>query len=517
MINIQTEIFVKQGFLSLLLFLSLFSSTTFAQQAARPAAAPTPPSEKTIQKRPDYAVPFVSKTLANGLEVIVLQDSSTPLVTVEVAVRTGSFTEPPELHGLSHLFEHMMFKPNFATILGACSQEAANVPPTLCRRADVFKQKIGDLSYLNNADRLSIFNGTTREEIVNYYYTTTRDYLDSAIHMLNDAIRYPAFDEDAFNEEKKNVIAEIDRHESNPFGLLDLTLKNKLFYKFPTRKDPLGTRESVGNATLEKMRTIQSRYYVPNNSALVVTGDVKPEEVFRLADQIMGSWERRPVDPFKEFPLAEHPPLPKNEAVFLERSADTMSEAGENVMISIGWHGPSIGKDDASTYAADVFSYIISQPDSKFQRALVDSGLASQVSLGYYTQRNVGPIQVLMVTSPDKAKAALAALYKQIGEFASPSYYSDYELDAAKTIVENNDLFEREKATDYTHTLGFWWSSTGIDYFRSYHAKLRATTRDDINRYLTTYIQGKNHVAIALATPSARDLAKLNDADLLGQ
>ena len=107
------------------------------------------------------------------------------------------------------------------------------------------------------------------------------------------------------------MIGEIDRHEANPFGFLDLAMKQKLFYKYPTRKDPQGTRESIATATTEKMRTIQSRYYVPNNAALVVTGDVKPEEVFRLAEQIMGSWERRPVDPFKEFPLVEHPPLDK--------------------------------------------------------------------------------------------------------------------------------------------------------------------------------------------------------------
>ncbi|NMS37790.1 M16 family metallopeptidase, partial [Vibrio parahaemolyticus] len=139
--------------------------------------------------------------------------------------------------------------------------------------------RLGDLSYLNDANKVSIFNGTTREEIVNYYYTTTKDYLATAIRIINDSVRFPAFDEAEFENEKKVVIGEIDRHEANPFGYLDLVLKQKLFYKYPTRKDPLGTRESIRNATLEKMRTIQSRYYVPNNSALIVTGDAQPEEV----------------------------------------------------------------------------------------------------------------------------------------------------------------------------------------------------------------------------------------------
>ncbi|NOT48804.1 MAG: insulinase family protein, partial [Acidobacteria bacterium] len=377
---------------------------------------------------------------------------------------------------------------------------------------------VGDVSYLKDSNKLSIFNGSTREEIVNYFYTTTRDYLGTAIRNINDAVRYPTFGEEEFENEKKVVIGEIDRPEANPFGYLDLAMKQKLFFKYPTRKDPQGTRESISTATIEKMKTIQSRYYVPNNSALVVTGDAKPEDVFRLAEQTMGSWQRRPVDPFKDFPLVEHPPLPKSEGVIIERPADTMADngGGQNVFVSVGWQGPSIGKDDAATYAADVFSYIITQPDSRFQRNLVDAGLAASVGFGYYTQRNVGPIQLVLTTNPASSKAAIAAAYKEVMAFTQPAYFSDEELESAKTILETRDLFEREELTSYVHTLGFWWSSTGIDYFRTYHAKLRAVTRADINRYVKTYIQGKNHVAIALVTAEGKKESGLTEATLIG-
>ena len=497
---------MKRHLIACLFLLSLFTNAALAQTAA-PA------------KRPDYAVPFVSKTLPNGLEVIVLPDPSVPIVTVELAVRNGSFTESPEFHGLSHLYEHMFFKPNMALVLRDCEGQTSrfSVPP-ICTRAQALKPSIGDISYLSNANKVSIFNGTTREEIVNYYFTTTRDYLSTAVRFVNDSVRYPTFDEQEFENEKKVVIGEIDRHEANPFGYLDLAIKQKLFYKYPTRKDPQGTRESVGTSTLEKMRTIQARYYVPNNSALIVTGDAKPEEVFKVAEQIMGSWEKRAKDPFVEFPLVEHPPLPKSEAVIIERPADSLSDpsAGQNVFVELGWHGPSIGKDDAATYAADVFSYIISQPNSRFQRNLVDSGLMNSVGFGYYTQRNVGPINLVLSTDPAKAKAAMNAAYQEISAFTRPDYFTDEELEAAKTILENNDLFDREKASEYAHTLGFWWSSTGIDYFRGYHTKLRAVTRADINKYLNTYVIGKNHVAVALATPEGKKQANLTEQDLIG-
>jgi zinc protease len=64
--------------------------------------------------------------------------------------------------------------------------------------------------------------------------------------------------------------------------------------------------------------------------------------------------------------------------------------------------------------------------------------------------------------------------------------------------------------------LSFWWSSTGIDYFRGYQKNLRAVTQADIARYVTTYIEAKPHVGIALLSPSAKAKANLSDQDLIG-
>ncbi len=470
---------MKQLFLSFFLIVSLLAGASPAQKAGAAAAKPV------AAPRAEYKVPFVNKTLANGLEVIVYPDSNVPVVTVEMAVRNGSFTEPPELNGLSHLYEHMFFKSNQAIVNGE--------------------------PYLRDIGQLGItYNGSTREEVVNYYFSTTSPYIDTAMRYMKDAMRGPVFDEDEFAREKQVVIGEIDRNESNPYYYLNRELNQRLFFKYPTRKNPLGTRESVETATTEKMRTIQSRYYVPNNSALVVAGDCDPQAVFAMAEKYFGDWKRREVDPFKEFPLVEHPPLPKSEGVIIEQPVQTAN-------VVIGWQGPSIGKDNASTYSADVFSYILTQPDSKFQRDLVDSGLALQAGIGYYTQRNVGPIQVSIVTTPDKAKAAIKALYAEIAQFDKPGYFTDAELENAKVILESQDLYEREKLSEYIHTLSFWWSTTGIDYFRGYHKNLRAITRTDTDRYIHTYIQGKPHVGIALL--SHEDQAKINitEADLIGQ
>lgn len=500
-------------FLTLVFISTLFVSFAPAQSKAPKSTTAKPPVVEKKTTLPTVA--FVHKTLPNGLEVIVLPDSSIPLVTVEIAVRNGSFTEPPELNGLSHLYEHMFFKPDNAVLVFRCDL-AKNInrldyyKAAGCDNTLKLKDKIGDLSYLQDSGQLNIRNATTREEVVNYFVTTTSPYLETALRSMNSSIRFPNFDEKELEDEIKVVIGEVDRNESNPFLYLNNAFNEMLFFKYPTRKNPLGTRDTITSATTEKMRLIQSRYYVPDNSAIVVTGDADPDVVFGLVEKIYGSWEKRKVNVFKEFPLVEHPPLPESKGAIIEQRV-------ENVIFQIGWQGPSIGKDNDATYAADVFSYILSQPNSKFQRAMVDSGLTANTNIGYYTQRNVGPIQIFMVSSPEKAKSSLDALYKEIAKFNDPDYFTDEELQSAKTMLESIDLFDREKLTDYAHTLSFWWSTTGIEYFKGYRENLQAVSREDISRYITTYIQDQPHVSVAMMSPAVKAQNGLTEEDLIGK
>jgi zinc protease len=480
---------VKRSLLVIsLLFCLLAQSAAVSKGAIQQTAPRTTPSRQGAATPSATRIPeaaLISQTLANGLEVIIMEDHSIPLVTIELAVKNGSYTEPPELNGLSHLYEHMFFKQNRAI---------AN--------AEDYLRAIGQMGIA--------YNGTTREEVVDYYFTTTSPNIRTAMQFMKDASRYPLFDEREFAREQQVVIGEIDRNESNPFFPLQQEMNNRLFYKYTSRKNPLGNRQTVGGATTAMMRLIQQRYYVPNNSALVITGDVVPSEVFKMAQEFYGDWPRREKDPFVEFPLVEHPPLTKSEGAVITSPV-------QNVIINIGWHGPSIGKDNSATYAADVFSFILRQPNSRFQRNIVDTGLVTGIDLSYYTQRNVGPIQVIAQTTPDKARAAIKAIYDEISHFNDKDYYTDEQLESAKALLEADDLFSREKTSDYTHTLSFWWASTGLEYFRGYLPRLRATSRADISRYVTTYIQGKPHVGLALMSSDAQAKIKIQPEELMGQ
>ncbi len=459
------------------LLMPLVALAVAPQTAPRTATAPV----AATAQQPSL---LVNKVLSNGLEVIVLPDHSVPIVTVELAVRNGSMTEPPELNGLSHLYEHMFFKANRAV----ANQE----------------------EYLRTIGQLGIaYNGSTTTELVNYYFTTTSPNFQAAIRFMRDAARYPLFNQQEFERERQVVIGEIDRNESEPGYYLGREMNDRLFYKYQSRKNPLGNRQTVATATTDMMRLIQGRYYVPNNSALVITGDVNPDEVFRQAQELFGDWART-EDPFIKFPLVEHPTLPHSEGTFIKQPVQT-------TILYIGWQGPSIGRDNAATYAADVFSFILRQPNSRFQRALVDSGLVTGIDLSYLTQRNVGPITLGAQTTPEKARAALKAIYNEIAHFADPDYFTDDQLETAKALLAADDLYSREKLSDYTHTLSFWWASTGLDYFRGYQDNLRRTTRADIQRYVRTYLQNKPHVGLAMLSQDALQQSHLTENDLTGQ
>jgi zinc protease len=419
--------------------------------------------------------------LKNGLQVIVIENRSVPLVTVEIAVKNGAYTETPEYNGLSHLYEHMFFKSNERS------------------RAEGYHDRPAELGMLQNA--------TTREEVVNYYTTTVKTGTREAMVLMRDAIRYPLFDKRELDQEIQVVLDELAQHRSNPFFYLISAMDSRLWYKYLSRKNPGGDPETVAKSTPEMMRTIQRKYYLPNNSALVVAGDINAQEIFKLAEEVFSDWPRG-EDPFVKDPVPKHPPLEKDVAVMVNQPVNAAT-------IQIGYHGPSTDTDAPATYAADVFSFILRQPDSKFSRELIDSGLTTGTTFNYYTQINVGPITLLAQATPDKLKEALKAINTQIAQFDSPTYFTDEELESAKTLLDVNEIYDREKPSQYAHTVSFWWASSGLDYYANYVENLRKVTREDIKRYVNKYIKNKYRVVGVLISETDQKRIGLTEPDLL--
>jgi len=179
------------------------------------------------------------------------------------------------------------------------------------------------------------------------------------------------------------------------------------------------------------------------------------------------------------------------------------------------WQGPSATKDPASTYAADVFSDVLNQPGSRFQRRLVDSGLFQSIGFNYYTLNHVGPISVFGQTSPQRLREALAALQEELKRVDDPGYYSTDELNATKRHRIIGTELSLERASGFAQQLGFWWAVTGLDYFFGYVDTMAKQTPGDLRAYANKYIIGKPHVVGVLLSPGVRRSLNLTPAALL--
>jgi zinc protease len=184
-------------------------------------------------------------------------------------------------------------------------------------------------------------------------------------------------------------------------------------------------------------------------------------------------------------------------------------------VISMVWHGPSVRTDPGATYAADVLSTVLGNPTSKFHKRLVDSGLAFNASLGYYTLNHTGPITVFAQVAPEKLLEARRILLEEISKMADTSYITAKELAAAQRQLGINALYERENTDQWAHTVGFWWAIAGLDYYRNYVPNMQRVTRQDIARYVQTYILGKPFVTGVLVSPETRAQLKLTSEMVL--
>jgi zinc protease len=422
---------------------------------------------------------------ANGLEVLVVERHATPLFTVEIVAHNGGMTESPEFSGLSHLFEHMFFKGN--------------------------KVMPDQLAYLARTRELGmLFNASTWVDRVEYHFTTTSDHFSDAMAFMRDAITSPLFDKAELDRERVVITGEMDRDESDPRHELFHAVEKGVYWKYPTRKWQIGDRKTVLSATPELMRTIQHRYYVPNNMALVVVGDVKADEVFRQADELYAGWAKAP-DPFVKFPLVTHPPIPRSQVIVVPGPVQTFTMVAE-------WLGPStLGPSAPYSYASDLLGTILDDPGSKFQKALIDSGVCVGAGLGWFSERDQAAINLFIEAPEDKADACVAAAFAELPKMKSPDYFTDDEMKNAAHRAEVGMANGRELTESYADQLAFWWGDADLAYYQTYVDRLRAVTRSDIAKYLDAYVLGKPFIAGALESPElAKTISKSRLESIVG-
>src|SRR5205085_1627611 len=196
---------------------------------------------------------FKKNKISNGLEVIVHEDSSTPLVTINSLYIVGASDEDPSKTGFAHLFEHLMFG------------GSVNIP-----------DYDGPLQ-LAGGDN----NAFTNNDITNYYLTLPAQNIETGFWLESDRMLSLAFSEKSLEVQRNVVIEEFkQRYLNQPYGDVWLLLRPLAYKVHPYQWATIGKEIShIEHATLEDVRSFFFRYYCPSNAIMTVAGNVKSQDI----------------------------------------------------------------------------------------------------------------------------------------------------------------------------------------------------------------------------------------------
>ena len=305
-------------------------------------------------------IPFRKTTLSNRLDVILHQDRSLPVVSVNVWYHVGSKVEQPGRTGFAHLFEHLMFE-------GTKHHNSSHFGPL---------QEIG-----------ASLNGSTTTDRTNYWENVPSNYLELALWLESDRMGFllEALDQKRFDVQRDVVKNERRQsYENRPYGIANLELQEAIYASpHPYHWPVIGYMDDLNAASLEDCHAFYRQYYGPANASLSIAGDFEFDDVNRLVEKYFADLEGG-----KAVPLSQ--PLEAPRAGMVERTLY------DNVNLARGylvWPGvPRFHPDEA---ALDVLCDIMSDGrSSRFHQKMVyEKQIVQSVNIRSGTAELAGDIQ----------------------------------------------------------------------------------------------------------------------------
>ena len=322
-------------------------------------------SEKTQTK---LSIDFEKYQLQNGLDVVLHQDKSDPIVSLAIQYGVGSNREKTGRTGFAHLFEHMLF------------QESENVPQ------DQFFKKIQDAG--------GTLNGGTWKDGTIYYEIVPNNALETVLWLESDRMGFliNTLTESAFYNQQEVVQNEKrQRVDNNPYGHTSWVIDKNLYPEgHPYNWQVIGELVDLQNATIDDVREFYNSYYGPNNATLVLAGDFETEDAKALIKKYFGE-----INPKKEVAKLEPQPvtLSKTKRLFHE---DNFATAPQLNMV---WPTPQQYKEDA--YALDFLAELISNGKKAplYQVLVKDKNLTSRTTAYNNSQELAGEFYITITAN----------------------------------------------------------------------------------------------------------------------
>ena len=302
--------------------------------------------------------------LENGLRVILVEDHSAPVYSIDVCYNVGSRNERPGRTGFAHLFEHMMF------------QGSENVG-----KGEHF------IAVLNNGGGM---NGTTNEDRTTYFEELPKNQLDLGLFLEADRMRALAITP-ANLENQRNAVQEERRQgvDNQPYGRANLDIDNLSYDNFAYKHSTIGSMTDLNAADVHDVSEFFRVYYAPNNAVLTLVGDFDSTEALAKVKKYFGAIPSQPAPP--KVDLLDEPHYGERREVI----EDLLARLPR---FDIAYHVPP--GNTPENYAALELAVILGQGESSrfFQHLVKEKQLASQINV--FVEMRIGTSQFYIIATP---------------------------------------------------------------------------------------------------------------------
>lgn len=396
--------------------------------------------------------------LQNGLEYILYQDKSIPLVSVNIWYKVGSAYETKGKTGLAHLFEHMMF------------QGSENVPKEMHFR------------YIQEAG--GTLNGSTSTDRTNYYEKLPANNLELALWLESDRMGFflPSLTEEKLNNQKDVVKNErLERYDNQPYGLAWELLITKLYpANHPYSWATIGFLKDIEGYTFNDVKSFFQKYYAPNNASIVIAGDFETDKAIELLKKYF-----EPIKPFdsNHSIVFQKPELQEN--IFIEHKDNVQLER-----IYLAWHSDLIyGFNDASLeVAADILSG--SKNSRLYKRLVFDLQIAQDVTAFQYSGKFGGHFMIISTARPGVNLNQLKEIiFDEINNLIKDGVTSR-ELEKSKNGIKANFIYSIQNldtVADYLNHYNYYLNEPNSFEFDldRYNKVDEDTLKNAVRLYLT--------------------------------
>ncbi len=398
----------------------------------------------------------VRKTvLENGLTVLTKEVHTAPVVTVQVWYKVGSRNEEPGVNGIAHQLEHMMFK------------------GTLNRPI-----QFGRLFSALGSDS----NAFTSYDQTAYYGTVERNKLKALLVLEADRMQNSQIEPEQLASEKRVVISELQGYENSPEYRLNRAVMQAVFPNHAYGLPVGGTKADVEKFEVEQVQKYYRNFYSPDNAVLVIVGDFQTANTLETIKEVFGKVPRRQGAGGRG----------QGAGVISSSSLSSpivLREPGAGWLLQAVYPLPDANQPDVP--ALDVMDYILTEGrNSRLYQALVESGLASEVTASVTSLRESGWYEVLVTAgSKQDLKKIDSVLSSAIANVAEKGVTSE-EVERAKTQLTADVILSNRDITSQAMRLGTDETTVGdYRYTDRYLAAVRLVKPTDIvaviNKYLT--------------------------------